>query len=145
MSRKTILLGVLLLLSVAMAGYFFIVRAPGRSVGLPGTRHDYIAVSARIDPGMSRREVIALVGKPESNMVLSDADFDRAKVAPAKRGSLPYSYTSWYIGREGEGDFWSRIFPPYHPQRQYLNVDFDRNDRVLSTSIETDKNFLYED
>ncbi len=82
---------------------------------------------------MPYREVVARIGKPRLNSVTIDEDGARMR------------YTEWDIGKEGEGDFWTRVFPRDDPQDQHLSVTFDRDDRVQSKSIWTVRDLIYQD
>lgn len=133
MSRRTIAVGLVLFLSVALSGYLLSQRAPRRPGGRPWSTHDYIAASTRIDTGMPYREVVARIGKPRLNSVTTDEDGTRMR------------YTEWDIGKEGEGDFWTRVFPRADPQDQHLSMTFDGDDRVQSKSIWTVRDLIYQD
>jgi hypothetical protein len=98
LSRGTIALGLVLFLSVALSAYLLFDWAPRQHGGRPWSAHDYIAASARIDTGMPYREVVARIGKPRSNKVAADL------------GGARLRYAEWNIGKEGEGDFWTRCF-----------------------------------
>jgi hypothetical protein len=146
LSRRTIALGLVLFLSVALSAYLLFDRAPRQQGGRAWSAHDYIAASARIDTGMPYRDVVALIGKPRSNMGTADAGgADPTTLTPAELRAARLRYTEWDIGKEGEGDFWTRIFPRDDPQDQYLTVIFDRDDRVQSKSIWTVRDVIYQD
>lgn len=133
MSRRMIATGLVLFLSVTLSGYLLFDRTPRERGGQHWSAHDYIAASAHLDTGMTYREVVARIGKPRLNNVTTDEDGVRTR------------YTEWDIGKEGEGDFWTRVFPRDDPQDQYLSVTFDRDDRVQSKSIWTIRDLIYLD
>jgi hypothetical protein len=142
--RKRFLLGLLFLISTASV-IIFVDRTRRHRGGQPRTTRDYIDVSARITTGMPYRTVLALVGKPTSDEVTAGAGVDPKKLTPAQFKAARRRYTDWYIGREGEGDFWPTVYFYGEPPRQTLAIIFDRDDRVVSKGIYTEGRYIYDD